>query len=176
MNRRGVCYDVGRCFGGPTTRPVLDMNVARGELQIIRDDLQANAVRICGAEIGRVMSVAVEALQHGLEAWLCPELFEHDPEQTLQYIAEAAHAAEGLRRDWPGQVVLSLGTELTLFMQGIFEGDRVTERISRPSFLQRITDGTHNRRTVAATRSAAARSANSPRRIWLRRIASRMST
>lgn len=96
MNRRGVCYDAGRSFGGPTTRPRLDMNAVRGELQTIRHDLHANAVRICAADISRVMSVAEEALQHGLEAWLCPELFEHDPEQTLQYIAEAAHAAEEL--------------------------------------------------------------------------------
>jgi hypothetical protein len=40
---KGVCYDVGRAYGGRfLTRPVFDPVTTRRELQIIRDDLHAN--------------------------------------------------------------------------------------------------------------------------------------
>jgi hypothetical protein len=45
LARRGVCYDVGRDFGGPSTRPELNMRIVGRELQIIRDDLHCNLVR-----------------------------------------------------------------------------------------------------------------------------------
>lgn len=53
MRLRGVCYDVGRVFGGPSTRPVFDPRVVHRELEIIRHDLHCNAVRICGTDTDR---------------------------------------------------------------------------------------------------------------------------
>jgi hypothetical protein len=51
MKHRGVYYDTGTVFRGPgyempTRRRPLDMSVVQRELEIIRDDLHANAVRV----------------------------------------------------------------------------------------------------------------------------------
>jgi hypothetical protein len=59
-------------------------------------------------------------------------------------VVEAAKQAEDLRRAQSGQVVLSVGTELTLFMRGILEGDTFLGRLRHPSFEQKIRSGEHN--------------------------------
>jgi len=45
MNRKGVLYDVGRVMG-VNWRPLFDPNVVHRELEIIKNDLHCNAVRI----------------------------------------------------------------------------------------------------------------------------------
>lgn len=117
MNRKGVCYDVGRVIAGENQRPDFDERIVRRELQIIRDDLHCTAVRICGQDVARVIAAAEMALSAGLEAWLSPELWEHDRAQVVDYLAGAARAAESVRQRWPGRVVLSVGSELTMFMR-----------------------------------------------------------
>jgi hypothetical protein len=57
---------------------------------------------------------------------------------------KAAAAAETLRQQWPEQLVFSVGTELTLFMQGIIEGNTLFERLNHPSFWETVKAGTHN--------------------------------
>lgn len=142
--RRGVCYDVGRSLGGASTRPELDSGVVHRELEIIRRDLHCNSVRICGTDLARIRLVAAQALSLGLEAWLCPELLEHDQAATLRFITSAAHTAEDLRLQWPGRVVLSVGTELSWFMKGILKGRSLTDRRAAPGFCERSrgTDAT----------------------------------
>jgi len=144
MNRRGVCYDVGRVMWGQDWRPQLSPEEARRELQIIRDDLHCNAVRICGQDLGRLMAAGGHALDCGLQVRLSPELRDHSPGDTAGYIAKAADAAEELHRHRPGQVVFSVGSEATLFMAGIVEGTSVFERLERPDFWERIKAGEHN--------------------------------
>jgi hypothetical protein len=144
MNRRGVCYDVGRVMWGQDWRPEFAPEEARRELQIIKEDLHCNAVRICGQDLGRLMVAGRQALGCGLEAWLSPELWDHSPDQTLDYIAEAAEAVEDLHRHRPGQVVFSVGSELTLFMAGIVEGTSVFDRLEHPDFWRRVRAGEHN--------------------------------
>jgi hypothetical protein len=56
VNRRGVCYDVGRVMWGQDWRPEFSPEEARRELQIIRGDLHCNAVRICGQDVGRLLA------------------------------------------------------------------------------------------------------------------------
>ena len=144
MRRRGVCYDVGRVLMGQNWRPMLDGHEVRRELEIIRNDLHCNAVRICGQDLGRLVAAGEEALEQGLEVWISPELWDHSPTDTLDYVAEAAKRAEELRRHWPGKVVFSVGSELTLFMRGIVEGDNFLERLQSPSFPERVRSGAHN--------------------------------
>jgi hypothetical protein len=144
MNRRGVCYDVGRVMWGQDWRPEFSAEEARRELQIIRDDLVCNAVRICGQDLGRLIAAGGHALDCGLQVWLSPELWDHSPGDTAGYIAKAADAAEELHRHRPGQVVLSVGSEATLFMAGIVEGTSVFERLEHPDFWKRIKAGEHN--------------------------------
>ncbi len=144
MNRRGVCYDVGRVMWGQDWRPQFSPEEARRELQIIRDDRHCNAVRICGQDLGRLMAAGGHALDCGLQVWLSPELWDHSPGDTAGYIAKAADAAEELHRHRPGQVAFSVGSEATLFMAGIVEGTSVFERLERPDFWERIKAGEHN--------------------------------
>jgi hypothetical protein len=123
MDYRGVCYDVGRVYGGGfRTRPVFDAETTRRELEIISRDLHCNAVRLQGRDIGRLMTAAQDAVALGLEVWLSPELFEKTQAATLSYLASAAAAAEALRQRSGGQLVFCVGTESTLFMRGIVPG------------------------------------------------------
>ena len=143
MNRRGVSYDVGRVMG-VNWRPIFDRKVVHRELEIIKTDLHCNAVRICGLDIDRLTTAAADALEQGLEVWLTPEMWDKSPEKTLAYIKKAAEAAEGLRRRWPDRLVFLVGSELTLFMQGIVPGKNIVARMRNPSFWEGAKAGTHN--------------------------------
>jgi hypothetical protein len=149
MNRRGVCYDVGRVMWDQNWRPLFDPAEVHRELAIIKGDLHCNAVRICGEDLDRVMVAGRDALDLGLEVWLSPELWDHSPDETLAYTARAAARAEELHKLHPGRVVLSVGTELTLFMAGIVEGDSVFERLNHPTFWEQVRSGAHNARLNA---------------------------
>jgi hypothetical protein len=131
MKIRGVCYDVGRVYGGRfKTRPVFDPATTHRELEIIRNDLHCNAVRLQGLDIGRLMTVAGDALGQGLEVWFSPELFEKSVPTTLRYLVEAAKAAESLRERFPGRLVFCVGTEASLFTRGIVPGRTIDKRIA----------------------------------------------
>lgn len=84
MNRRGVIYDVGTPYGGMiNTRPVFDARLTWRELEIIKNDLHCNSVRLRGFDLGRLMTAAGEALRQGLEVWLSPEMFNKSQSATL---------------------------------------------------------------------------------------------
>jgi hypothetical protein len=122
VEHRGINYDVGTVMG-VNWRPDYDPKTVHRELEIIRNDLHCNAVGISGKDIGRVVTTAEVALSLGLEAWLNPaDWGNKPPAPTLAYITEAAKAAQPLHEHYPGKVVFSLGSEFTLFMQGIIEG------------------------------------------------------
>jgi hypothetical protein len=73
MKFKGVCYDVGRIMMGNNWRPIFDPNVVHRELEIIKNDLHCNSVRICGLDIDRLIIATKDALEQGLEVWLSPE-------------------------------------------------------------------------------------------------------
>jgi hypothetical protein len=142
MKRKGVNYDVGRVLLGHLQRPTFDTQIVHRELEIIKNDLHCNAIKIQGFDIDRLMTAAEDALEQGLEVWLAPEMFEKSQQETFDYTVKAAEAAEMLRQKWP-ELVLSIGTELTLFMQGIVEGQTLMERISHPTFKEKLVAGTY---------------------------------
>jgi len=122
IEHRGVNYDVGTQMG-VNWRPDYSPKTVYRELGIIRNDLHCNAVGISGKDIGRVVVTAEAALSQGLEAWLNPDgWFDKSPEATLAYITQAAQAVQPLHERYPGMVVFCVGSEFTLFMQGIIEG------------------------------------------------------
>ena len=144
MKRKGICFDAGRVMMGREWRPVFDPKVVRREFEIIKRDLHCNAVRICGYDVDRLMTAAEDALTQGLEVWFCPELWDRNELETLDYVEKAAASAAALSDRWPNQVVFSVGSELTLFMQGIVEGDNVFERLAHKSLWENVKAGKHN--------------------------------
>jgi hypothetical protein len=146
VNRRGIIYDTGIVFAGPgykvPTRPKLDPSTAHRELQIIRDDLHCNAVRIGGDNPKRLAAVAADALDLGLEVWLSAGVSNRSPEETLRSFVATAELAERLSRGHPGRVVLIVGSELTLFMRGIVPGRDIAQRVA--AAFSRIKAGDHS--------------------------------
>jgi hypothetical protein len=134
VQHQGVHYDTGTVFRGPgyaisTRRAALDLAVVRRELEIIRDDLHANAVRIVGSDVRRLTAVAEIALGLNLEVWFSPAFFEYSPEETTTRLVAAAEAAAPLEAAHPRRVNLVAGGELTLFMPGILPGKDITGRM-----------------------------------------------
>jgi hypothetical protein len=144
MNRKGVCYDVGRVLMGGNWRPKFDPKEVHRELAILKGDLHCNAVRIQGLDIDRLVAASEAAMSQGLEVWFSPEMWDRSQGETLEYVAKAAEKAESLRQKWPGKLVFSVGSELTLFSQGMVEGESVFDRMSRPSFWGDMKAGKHN--------------------------------
>ena len=144
MRLKGVSYDVGRVMGF-NWRPHFDPKIVHRELEIIKNDLHCNAVRICGFDIDRLMISSEAALDVGLEVWLSPEMWDKSPEKTLNYITKAAAAAEQLRQRYSERLVFSVGSESTLFMKGIVEGKNFSARIKNPNLISQIKAGEHNK-------------------------------
>jgi hypothetical protein len=144
MNRKGVCYDVGRVMMGENWRPKFDPKIIHRELDIIKNDLHCTSVRICGLDVDRLVTASEDALAQGLEVWVSPEMWDREQGETLEYITKAAERAEKLRQRWPGRLVFSVGSELTLFSQGFFEGKTVFDRLSHPSFFGDVMSGRQN--------------------------------
>jgi hypothetical protein len=144
MKRKGVCYDVGLVMG-MNWRPHFEPKIVRRELEIIKNDLHCNAVRICGLNINRLMIASEAALDVGLEVWFSPEMWDKSSENTLKYVTKAAAAAETLHQRYPEQLVFIVGSELTLFMKGIVKGRNFTARIKNPTLIPRIKAGEHNK-------------------------------
>ena len=117
---------------GENWRPVFEPKIVHRELEIIKNDLHCNSVRICGVDIDRLKSAAVDALNQGLDIWFLPELWDRSPEETCDYVVQAAVAAEQIRQQWGERLVFSVGSELTLFMQGILKGKNIFERLGNP--------------------------------------------
>lgn len=135
MQHQGIHYDTGTMFRGPgyaisTRRADLNLSVVRRELEIIRDDLHANAVRIGGSDVERMTAATEIALELGFEAWFFPSFLEYEaPETTLRLVA-AARAVSSLEEAHPGRVVFAAGGELTLFMTGLLAGKDVKSRLA----------------------------------------------
>ena len=143
MNRKGVCYDVGTVMGF-NWRPHFNPETVHRELQIIKDDLHCNAVKISGSSIERLTIATRDALEQGLEVWFTPNQWDKNPTETLAYFMKAARAAEGLRQPVGDRIVFILGGELTLFMRGILPGKSFRNRLSNPNLMAKVKAGEHN--------------------------------
>ena len=135
MQHQGIHYDTGTTFRGPgyaisTRRADLNLSEVRRELEIIRDDLHANAVRIGGSDLARMIATTQIALGLGLEVWFSPALFEYPPPETTARLVAAARAVSALEEAHPGRVVFVAGSELSLFMPGLIPGKNISSRLA----------------------------------------------
>ncbi len=130
MQRKGINYDVGTIFhAGVSSRENLESAVIKHEMEIIKNDLHCNAIRISGYDIDRLTTAAQFALQQGLEVWFSPAYINATEQETLDYFATCAQAAEKLRQQYP-QVIFITGCELTLVMKGLVAGDDMFKRMN----------------------------------------------
>lgn len=158
MKRKGINYDVGIDMNHQLTRQTFEIEVVHRELEIIKNDLHCNAVRIAGTDVERLITAAEDALTQSLEVWLSPWRPEKSAQETLDYIVACAAAAETLRERFPALIFI-LGSELTLFMQGIIPGETIIERVENPAFKEYVQTGAHHKplHTFLAQATAAVR-------------------
>jgi hypothetical protein len=145
MHSKGITYDVGTLFAEKrSTRDTFDPLVMQREIDIIKEDLHCNAVRVCGQDIERLRTSAQYALAQGLTVWFSPLLVEATQEETLAYLAECSAIAEKMRQTFP-HLLFVVGGELSFFMKGILKGEdlyaRIRTFISFPSLLRHMLTG-----------------------------------
>ncbi|GAB4423729.1 MAG: hypothetical protein OHK0015_01630 [Chloroflexi bacterium OHK40] len=137
MRGKGINYDTGFINKGVSSREPFDLAVVRRELQIIRDDLHCNAVRITGGDPERLDIAARIAAEAGLEVWLSPFTCNLTEAEMLALLADCAERAERLRRQG-AEVVLLTGAELSLLNKGFLPGDTIGERLELLAESQRL--------------------------------------
>jgi hypothetical protein len=101
LSRKGINYDVGTYTRGnnnSSSREKFDPEVVKREIEIIKNTLHCNAIRISGQDLSRLMMAAEFAAEQGLEVWFSPAYIDATEQETLLYFAECAMAAEKLRK------------------------------------------------------------------------------
>ncbi len=130
MKYKGINYDTGtKTLTGGLTRETFDLNTVGKEIEIIKNELHCNAIRISGFHIERVVHASKIALKIGLTVWFSPSLHYDNRKNTHNYIIESAAAAEKLRAEF-SNVIFVVGCELSLFTSGFVKGETGNERIA----------------------------------------------
>ena len=129
MRIRGINYDTGFISKGTTTREPFDPRVVQREMQIIRNDLHCDGVRITGGYAERLEIAATYAAEAGLEVWFCPFSHNLTAEEVLALLVDCAGRAERLRQK-DAEIVFVTGSELSLFTAGFMPGDTLEERMA----------------------------------------------
>ncbi|MDE6692131.1 MAG: hypothetical protein K2K05_01970 [Muribaculaceae bacterium] len=145
---RGVVYDVGLNFGGKTLSVnELDSVRVDYDMNIIKNILRCNTVRVEGESIDRLVLASKIASSYGLKILFNPWLHEADPASTIQYMGEAAEAAEKLKKEGADMIFVA-GCEYSLFNLGAIPGSTFDERFQwitslgtdPDSAMQKLTD------------------------------------
>lgn len=130
MKYRGVVYDVGLRFtaGKPYSVEHFDPELAAYDINAIATGLHCNAIRIEGEEIERLVTASRLAHASGLTVFFNPWKMNVPVAELPAYFAQAAEAAERLRKEGVDLVFVT-GCEISLFNEGILAGSTITERI-----------------------------------------------
>jgi hypothetical protein len=131
MKYRGIVYDVGLRFniGQPYSVEPFDPALAAHDIRAIAKDMHANAIRIEGEEIDRLVAASRSAHAEGLTIFFNPWKMNVPVTELADYYAQAAHAAEELRKEG-ADIIFVAGCEATLFNLGILDGSTVIERVT----------------------------------------------
>lgn len=137
MRTFGITYDTGFTTAGTTTREPFDPAVVRREMQIIRDELGCDAVRVTGGDRDRLETAARHAADARLEVWYSPFTNGLTTGELLDFLTDGAERAERLRRAG-AEVVFLTGSEISLFTTGLLPGDSYEERAALLADPQRL--------------------------------------
>ncbi len=129
MKYRGVVYDVGLQFnpGSYSVEP-FNPELVKHDMLVIANELHANAVRIEGEDILRLISATEAAHSAGLKIFFNPWKMGANAEETILYMTEAAIAAEKLRMQGI-ELVFIAGCEYSIFNKDVFQGETLNERL-----------------------------------------------
>jgi hypothetical protein len=86
VNRKGVCFDVVT-YMAFNWRLHFSKDSVRRELEIIKEELHCNAVRISGSDMGRLSTAAELAMKQGLEVWFCPTILDRSRKKPAATLA-----------------------------------------------------------------------------------------
>ncbi|MDX6914992.1 hypothetical protein R9X49_07705 [Pectobacterium carotovorum] len=130
MKYKGIVYDVGLRFtvNHPLSVEPFDPVLVRYDINAIANDMHANAIRIEGEDIERLIVATRLAHASGLTVFFNPWKMNVSVNELVSYFREAARAAEILRKEGV-KIIFVCGCEITLFNQGIFSGNTVIERV-----------------------------------------------
>lgn len=131
MLLRGINYDIGTPFRkDELSRLDFDENTIRKEIEIIKNELKCNAIRISGYDIQRLSKASEFALEEGLQVWFSPAYPDATQQQAIDYLTDCAIAAEKLREKYD-DIIFIVGCEYSLFLKGFFKGDTLYDRIEK---------------------------------------------
>ncbi len=129
MNYRGIVYDVGLQYNpGEYSVETFNPEVVKYDIGTIANILRANAIRIEGEDIDRLVAASEIAAEAGLKVFFNPWWMNADSIKVITYMEKAANAAEQLRAKGY-DITFVTGCEYTLFNDGIIPGNNVSERI-----------------------------------------------
>ena len=129
MFLKGINYDVGSYFRkGKLSRPDFIEADIKKEMEIIRNELHCDAVRISGYDIQRLTKASEYALEQGLQVWLSPACIDLTGEEALKHLVDCAKAAERLRLKYR-DLILVVGCEYSLYLKGFLKGETLYDRL-----------------------------------------------
>ncbi len=108
------------------------------DLEVIKHDLNCDAVLIKGNDAERQLTAARQALQLGLDVWIEAQQENQRPREALTHLARAAAGAQELHAAHPGRVTLVVGCELSLLTRGIVPGPSTFIRLPLILRAQRV--------------------------------------
>jgi len=141
MKYKGVVYDVGLRFtaGYPYSVEPFDSALVKYDITTIANDMHANAIRIEGEVIERLVTASRIAHEAGLTVFFNPWKMNVPVGELPAYFRKAARAAETLRKEGV-DIVFVCGCEITMFNQGIIPGETLMDRLAWfVKFSQNIT-------------------------------------
>src|SRR6478735_7641602 len=90
MKYRGVVYDVGLQYNpGQLSVDSLNAEQVKYDMMVIAKELHANAVRIEGETISRLVMASQAAHEAGLKVLFNPWKMNANADETIEYMAEA---------------------------------------------------------------------------------------
>lgn len=128
MRIKGVTYDTGFINSGVSTKENFEPGIVKREMQIIKNDLHCNAVRITGGDADRLEITARLAADAGLEVWYCPFPCNLTMKELKSFLVDCAERAERIRSNG-AEVVFLTGSEISFVTKGFFSDDELNDRL-----------------------------------------------
>jgi len=128
MRIKGITYDTGFINSGVSTKEKFEPNIIQREMQVIKNDLHCNAVRITGGDQDRLEIAAQLAASEGLEVWYSPFTCDLTMDELIHFLVDGAERAEKIRGKG-AKVTFITGSEISLFNKGFFDGETLRDRL-----------------------------------------------